>query len=229
MKSIITTPAQVKNYPGSKGTSGHLQHIVSLIPKCDTFIEAMAGSAVISNYIAGKVNLIVTNDYDASLPIPYHLHYMDLIAEFDYGGSGHVVFYFDPPYLMSTRSYKGKLYRHEWSTNDHIQFLSAATVVKSNCMISHYPCPMYNDALSSWRKYNYKAMTRAGIRTECIYMNFKEPELLTCCSVVGNNHTHRQQVKRKLQRLIAKINKLPIQERQAIVTAINQSYVSHRQ
>lgn len=219
----------MKNYPGSKGKSGHLQQIVSLIPQCKTFIEAMAGSAVISNYMIDLVDLIVINDYDSSLNHPSQLHYIDLVAKYDYSDPRNTVFYFDPPYLMETRSWKGKLYNIDWNKKDHQEFIAMSTVVKSNCMISHYPCSMYDTAFKKWRKHYYKAMTRAGVRTECVYMNFPPPTHLACCSVVGNNHTHRQQIKRKLQRLITKIQSLPIAEQQAIITTISKQYVSHSQ
>jgi hypothetical protein len=214
----------MKNYPGAKGISGHLQQIVSLIPKCDVFVEAMAGSAVISDYISGRGTTVVTNDYDASLPVESHLHYRDLVAKYDCEGSLKTVFYFDPPYLMATRSYQGKLYLHDWNDQDHADFLTMVRAVKSDCMISHYPCKLYDDALQGWRKYSYSAMTRAGKRTECVYMNFVEPLELLTCSVVGINRTDRQQIKRKVARLIAKIQALPIQHQQGIITAIQQKF-----
>jgi site-specific DNA-adenine methylase len=214
----------MKNYPGAKGISGHLQQIVSLIPKCDVFIEAMAGSAVISNYLCSYVATVVTNDIDACLPVANHLDYRYLVAKYDCDGSRKTVFYFDPPYLMSTRSYQGKLYRYEWNEQDHEDFLTIVRAVKSDCMISHYPCQLYDDALQGWRKYSYTAMTRGGKRIECVYMNFAEPLELLTCSAVGINRTDRQQIKRKVARLIAKIEALPIQHQQGIITAIQQKF-----
>lgn len=216
----------MQHYPGAKGISGHLQQIVSLIPQCDLFIEAMSGSAVISNYLRSSAAAVVTNDYNRSIQADTHLHYKDLVATYDYWRQGKVVFYFDPPYMMETRSYKKPIYKHDWTDKDHHEFLSTVRAVKSNCMISHYPCPLYDDKLSSWRKHYYKAMTRAGLRTECVYMNFEQPTLLLCCSVVGNNRTHRQQIKRKKDRLLKKILALPQQEQAAIITAIQQKFIT---
>lgn len=207
------------NYPGAKGKSGHLQHILANIPKCDLFIEVFAGSAVLSNYIARECGAsVATNDYDGSLKTMYHLHYKDLVAKYDYAGHGSRFFYFDPPYMMETRSWKGKLYKHDWNDQDHREFLSVVLAVKNNCMISHYPCPLYDQTLSEWRQYRYKAMTRAGLREECLYMNYPPPSILLTPWTVGRNRTHRQQVKRKLLALQLKIAALDPAEKAAMFT-----------
>ena len=225
MKPQSTTIDAVKKYPGRKGTCGHLQQIVSLIPKCDIFIEAMAGSAAISNFMRNHVATVVSNDINRSLPTERHSDYRSIVDEFDCTPRKIVVFYFDPPYMFETRSWKGKLYKHEWKNEDHETFLSRVLTVKSNCMISHYPCPLYETKLSVWRKHYYTAMTRAGKRIECVYMNYDQPKLLATTSAAGKNRTHRQQIKRKLQRLIKKIQSLPGPEQSVIATAIHNNFI----
>ncbi len=223
----------VKNYPGSKGANGSWQQIISQIPKCDTFIEAMCGSAIISEKIKNKPGCIVINDIDSRI-IKKHidagmkeayviesLDYVDLIAAYDYSyNPAKTVFYFDPPYLMQTRSHKKNIYRYDWTDKDHCLFLSRVLIVKSNCMISHYPCPLYDETLKDWRKINYQSMTRAGVRTEALYMNYPLPVLLQDYKNVGENFTDRQRIKRKVTRLIDRLNREKDIERSAILTSI---------
>lgn len=229
-KTTITTT--LKNYPGSKGAAGAWQKIISEIPRCQRFVEVMCGSAIISRTIAGKASIVI-NDIDTGIidqirctgsVTKENLSYKDLIDKYDNGGPK-TVFYFDPPYLLETRSYKqGKLYKHDWDTQDHKEFISKALTVKSNCMISHYPCKMYDKAFKKWRKVYYKSMTRAGIRTECLYMNFEQPVLLLDYFHVGENFTDRQRIKRKVEKLISRLNNLPGKERSAILSALIDHY-----
>jgi hypothetical protein len=231
------------NYPGSKGANGAWQKIISQIPKCDTFIEAMCGSAVVSKKIRNLPARTVINDIDMTVIARHvsedlgikgidieNLDYKDLIDKYDCASSGRAVFYFDPPYLKETRSWKGDYYNYGWSKEDHDKFLSIATTVKSNCMISHYPCSFYDGRLPDWRKILFKSMTRAGLRTECLYMNYPYPVLLQDYKSVGENFTDRQRIKRKVERLINKLKKEQDEERSAILSSIIEhfSYMGSR-
>lgn len=228
--SFFTEPGEpLKNYPGRKGAAGQWQKIISNIPKCELFIEAMAGSGFISSLVKNSGCQVITNDlnrtvidkiaYTAATVTFTRLHYQNLLKRFD-NGSEHRIFYFDPPYLMDTRSYKKPIYKHEWNDQDHKEFLQAVTAMKCRAMISHYPHPMYDEALSKWRVIQYNTMTRAGVRAENLYMNFKQPVLLQCPQVVGENFTDRQRIKRKVERLIKRLDNEPPQERAAILSSI---------
>lgn len=212
------------NYPGSKQAGGSVQQIIRHVPACKIFIDAMAGSAVVGNYVRSLVDLVVTNDCDRSLQTDTHLDYRDLVDQCDCTAGHGIFFYFDPPYLKSTRRSKRRLYKHDWNDNDHNEFLTRATAVQSNCMISHYPCELYDNALQSWRTTTYRSMTRAGWATEKLYMNYLEPQLLLTTAAGGNNRTERQAQKRKVNRLLAKFRNLSVEERTILLTAINQEY-----
>jgi len=219
----------IKDYPGSKATSGTYQKIISEIPRCDRFIEVMCGSAFISSKIKGNATIII-NDVDTAVVSKINLprckkenqSYECIIDKYDFGEK--TVFYFDPPYLMETRSYQGQLYKFDWSKQDHKKFIAKVLTVKSNCMISHFPCSMYDKAFKSWRKIYYNRMTRAGVREECLYMNFKQPALLLDYRYVGADYIDRQRIKRKVEKLIARLNNLAGQERAAILSSIIDHY-----
>lgn len=212
------------SYPGSKGGNGTWQQIISRIPQCDLFIEAMSGSGILSKKLAGYPCSTVTNDLNRSLQANEHLHFQDLIVKYDCMPHGKVVFYFDPPYMFSTRRSQRNIYKLEWSDSDHDKFLSRVLTVKSDCMISHYPCEKYCEILQSWRTVRYQSMTHAGIRTEQLWMNYDQPKLLLAADKVGSDCWRRQGIKRKVYRLQSKIAALPADERAAIFTQLQKEF-----
>ena len=212
------------NYPGSKGGNGTWQQIISRIPQCNLFIEAMSGSGILSKKLANYSCSTVTNDLNGSVQANEHLSYQDLIDKYDCEDRLKVVLYFDPPYMFSTRRNQKKIYKLEWSDSDHDNFLSLVLTVKSDCMISHYPCEKYNLALQSWRSVQYQSMTHAGLRTECLWMNFPQPKILLAADVVGSDCWRRQAIKRKVHRLQSKLTALPAEERAAIFTQLKKEF-----
>ncbi len=212
-------------YPGSKGGNGTWQQIISQIPKCDIFIEAMAGSGILSSKIDPSSCSTITNDYERSIPADLHLHYRNLIDKYDCIAGTTVTFYFDPPYMFSTRKSSRQLYKLEWTDSDHDLFLARVLTVKSYCMISHYPCEKYTQALQSWRTIRYPSMTRNGIATEQLWLNFNVPKLLLSADKVGSDCWRRQAIQRKIARLSAKLSKLEPTERAAIITALHKEFL----
>lgn len=225
----ISNIIPLESYPGRKGGSGSWQKIISEIPKCTRFVEAMAGSAIISSLVTGCQ--IIINDLDKDVidgirvkgnnVKKMNLHYQSIIDLYDYTGS---VFYFDPPYLKETRSFQGNIYKHEWNQKDHANFLKAVQTIQQPAMISHYPHQLYDYSLAGWRKISYNSMTRAGLRVENLYMNFPPPVLLQCFKNIGENFTDRQRIKRKVDRLMKRLINEPQQERAAILSAIIEKF-----
>jgi len=234
---MAITPKNI--YPGRKGAAGTWQKIVSEIPRCEMFIDAMTGSGIISSLVSGCQ--VVMNDIDQTAIgnivypvgetglIVSNLHYLDLVKQYN-NGSNARVFYFDPPYLMQTRSYKKPIYNYEWGEKDHTTFLEIAVLIKCPVMISHYPCSQYDTALKGWRVVTYNTMTRAGIRRERLYMNFPQPVLLQCFEYAGENFTDRQRIKRKIDRLTARLQSEDEKERAVILSSIiaNFSFITHK-
>lgn len=217
------------NYPGRKAADGQWQKILSEIPKCKTFVEVFAGSAYLSSLVIETGCQVVVNDIDRScidkLVYTAAEKVTTMCTDFSqvfnkYRNEPETVFYCDPPYKMETRSHKGKLYKYDWIDQVHGRFLDFVTRVKRPVIISHYPCIQYDKTLKKWRKLTYRAMTRAGVRDECLYMNFPAPVLLQCYKHVGANFTDRQRIKRKVERAIAGLNKEQQHERAAILSAI---------
>lgn len=230
----------LKNYPGRKAGDGQYQVILSHIPKCDLFIEAMCGSAFISSEVLKTGCKVIANDLNDNVIRKLHQvqaqnfmeieklnivlcnkHFADLMAvEFIQKND---VVYFDPPYLMETRSSKLKLYRYDWNRQDHVDFLEFIKLLSCKIMVSHYPCDLYDDLLKNkkWRKVEYNTVTHNGqVRKEALYMNYPPPVLLQCHKFVGKNFTDRQRIKRKANLLIKRFQKYSPEERAALLTYI---------
>jgi DNA adenine methylase len=231
--SLFPEIVPIPTYPGRKGASGQWQKIVSSIPKCKTFVECMCGSAYIASIVAKTGCKVVINDIDRSVIDKHNYAAGKNIIKMnqDYAicvaankNQPDPVFFFDPPYMKETRSYQGDIYNYEWDTAAHQRFLYFVQRLKFPVMISHYPCDIYDFTLKKWRRIIYKAMTRAGVRDECLYMNFEQPILLQCYKHVGKNFTDRQRIKRKVDSLIGKLRRENDQERAAILSAVIEKF-----
>lgn len=79
-----------------------------------------------------------------------------------------VLFYVDPPYLSD----RAKHYNHEMSCDDHATLLEALRGVTGKVVLSGYPHPTYDDALTGWRRLESAAYTDGGRpRTEVLWLN----------------------------------------------------------
>ncbi len=88
--------------------------------------------------------------------------------------------YFDPPYVAETRSlknpydikYRGGMYAHEMSTEDHTALLDALRSLKGMVVLSGYPHPSYEAALGDWHRVSREALADgARPRTEVLWIN----------------------------------------------------------
>lgn len=226
-----------KTYNGGKAAHGTYQKIINLIPQCDVFIDGFLGNGgIFHNLKLPKLTIVndidpgvidafnckVLNTINTSL-IVKNVCYGSLIKEYD-NNLNRTVFYFDPPYMMETRKSKRKLYKFDWLDTDHDKFLTMANTVKSNCIISHYPCTKYDEMLKGWRTFDFESMTRQGLRTERVYMNFPKPDILQDYRYLGDDYINRQRIKRKIQRYLDKLESLEQDERTGILSAVIDKY-----
>lgn len=97
-----------------------------------------------------------------------NLPYEQCIERYDRGPG--VLFYFDPPYLKSTRR-KGA-YRFDWKTEDHEKFLERVSKIKSKVIISGYSSDLYNEALKGWKISQIYTRSQRNVAVECLWRNF---------------------------------------------------------
>ena len=217
-------------YPGGKNGAGVYQRLINQMPPHVTYVEAFLGSgAVIRRKHPAALNVGIDSDPAA-------------IAAFDDGRRGHVrllctdavawldgadldgsaLVYCDPPYLASVRSTGSRgLYRHEMLTEEeHLRLLAVLKRSRAMVMVSGYASDLYDRELAGWRRIEFAAMTRGGLATEVVWMNFGEPTALHDYSFLGEDFHDRCRISRKIARWTAKLAALPPLERAAIVEAI---------
>lgn len=79
--------------------------------------------------------------------------------------------YVDPPYLPETRD-AGSDYAHEMTAEQHAALLTFLRGLRGSVVLSGYPHPTYDAALSDWQRIERKALADgARERTEVLWIN----------------------------------------------------------
>lgn len=197
------------SYLGSKAASGVYQKIIAEMPPHDTYIEThLGGGAVMLRKPPARRNIGI--DIDAA----------DYLEKFDFSRAGRVLVYADPPYLPETRTSRAR-YRYEYTVTDHERLLTCLMNLPENVsvILSGYPSQLYDEMLAGWRSKEFQAMTRGGVRTEKIWMNYPEGAAYSH-AFAGKDYNDRHRIKRKAERWRKKYAALPPAERLAIMTAL---------
>lgn len=221
------------SYPGGKGGDGVYQTIINQIPPHITYIEPFLGGGAIMRHKA-SAHLSIGVDADE--------HALEMFrgaapGVFTVNGDGvkylqncaycqdrSTFVYCDPPYLMTSRSSKRNLYTVEMgSMDEHLHLLEV--LLKLPCMValSGYPNDLYDQVLVGWRTIEFKAMTRAAVqRTEKLWMNYPEPVELHDYRYLGDDYRERERIKRKKLRWKTRLERMPAQERYALLATIKE-------
>lgn len=101
----------------------------------------------------------------------------NVIRHFD---SPATLFYVDPPYAHSTRSkWKGVMYQHEMSDEDHRSLAELLRSVSGLVAVSGYPSALYDDLYAGWQKAQTTAVTNfSTVKTECLWLSPRTAEAL---------------------------------------------------
>ena len=120
--------------------------------------------------------------------------------------------YSDPPYLPQTRA-RPRVYRCDYTENDHIESIATLRTLPCFVVISGYPSDLYDELLHGWNSVVFAAKTQKGLRTECLWFNYSYPACLHDGSYIGKTFRERQTVKRRLSRLKERISDMPAAEK----------------
>lgn len=95
---------------------------------------------------------------------------LEVMAQHD---SEQTLHYVDPPYIHQTRSdAKAHTYAHEMTNGEHRDLLESLREMAGMVVLSGYPHPLYDDALSDWERIERKALADgARPRTEVLWLN----------------------------------------------------------
>jgi hypothetical protein len=137
-----------------------------------------------------------------------------------YRFTGAELVYCDPPYVHATRSRKD-LYRCEMTDSQHRALLRLIKRLPCKVMLSGYQSRLYADELEGWNLTTFQAMTRAGRpATEHLWLNFPPPVALHDYRFLGADFRERERIKRKEQRWVNRLRRMPTLERQALLSAL---------
>lgn len=141
-----------------------------------------------------------------------------------YPFQGRELVYCDPPYMHDTRKVLN-LYEYEMTDADHAALLDVLCALPCMVMLSGYHTEFYEDRLQGWHNIQFQAMTRSGEQaTEWLWMNFAPPVELHDYGFLGSDFRERERIKRKKQRWTARLENMPLLERQAMLAAIREAW-----
>ena len=211
-------------YFGSKATSGLCQPLIAMMPPHAAYIEThLGGGAIMKRKPPALRNIGIDLDaraldaFECDYPVELvHGCAHRFLAEFTFEGTELV--YCDPPYPKRTRRSKRR-YRFDYEDCDHEALLVLLAALPCQVMVSGYACALYDEWLSKWRRVELQVMNHAGVRTECVWMNFPAHRL-HWAAYAGRNFTDRQRIKRKAQSWGRRYAALPVGERLAVLGAM---------
>jgi len=196
------------NYPGGKGGCYH--HIINLMPPHDIYIEShLGGGNVLERKLPAPSTIGI--DIDGAVIKTWQEREEFNSPEYTFINddarstlqkmtfTGTELIYADPPYVMSSRK-GGKLYRYEYTDEQHIDLLTFFKHVDCPVIISGYRSDLYMDMLSGWFYKTFSAATRRGRAIEYVWCNFKPSGKQSDYRYVGENFRERERIKRKRSR-----------------------------
>lgn len=233
----------LENYYGGKGGSGTYQTIINYIPPHDIYIEPFLGSGVIMRYkLPAPLNNIGI-DLDAQVTYLWNqtikeqqLTSFDITdgdgiefllklktGKINFPGWAKVFIYLDPPYIKKSRKSENDVYPFEMDDISHVQILDIISDInKQKIAISCYENDLYKKKLKDWNCIKFNSTTRHGTATEFLYMNYENPEKLHDYRYLGIDFRERERIKNKILRHVARLKRLPVLERNAILNAFRE-------
>ncbi|MBU0762638.1 MAG: DNA adenine methylase [Candidatus Altiarchaeota archaeon] len=214
------------HYPGGKGQS--YKRIINMMPPHEVYIEThLGGGAVLLNKKPAQHNIGIEIDLKtiamwSEQEMDFELIHGDAV-EFlkGYNFKGKELVYCDPPYLIDTRKKQYPLYDYEYSDRQHVELLNVIKTLPCMVMISGYESELYKESLNDWYTYCFRAGCQHGMAIEWLWMNYDTPIELHDYRYLGDTFRKREQLKKKKERWVKKLESMPVLERQALMLAID--------
>jgi DNA adenine methylase len=230
-------------YFGGKGSPGVAQKIINQIPKHQTFVSGFLGHCAVTRikmpalYNMGfELDAKICEDWDeAVFPTDklnrknftvYNQSFFDAINEHaNLFYSISTFLYLDPTYPLETLSGQSD-YDFNLTDLEHEKLLIEIKRLGCCIAISTYENDLYNEHLKNWRKVQFEASTRSGMRTETLYMNYPKPEPLNLHDTrfVGSDFRAREKSKRRIKTLMGKIEQLTPNEKAIFATEFEDTF-----
>jgi site-specific DNA-adenine methylase len=208
-------------FPGGKGRL--YQNLINLMPPHQVYVELyLGGGAVLRAKAPAMLNIGVDIDprpLNRFMGFPKNYLFLCRDAVEFLGQmqpNPECLIYCDPPYLPETRRAK-RVYRHDYTREDHNILLSAILRMRCPVMISGYDNELYRERLAEWHVQVFPGTSHVGSRNELVWMNFK-PGVVHETRFLGGTFRDRQAVKRKRARWRRRFGTLDRPQQQAILT-----------
>ena len=96
----------------------------------------------------------------------------EALSVVDRWNASDTLFYVDPPYLHSTRTGSGAVYRYEMTDADHVELAQRLSACRAMVMVSGYPSGLYEDLYAGWRRHEFATRADNNVRRiECVWLN----------------------------------------------------------
>lgn len=206
-------------YPGGKGRC--YQHIVSMMLPHRVYIEThLGGGAVLRHKRPAEVTIALDIDPAVISAWPncaeLELYCTDAVQFLrQYPFRGDELVYCDPPYLPQTRR-KPRIYRYEYSVEQHLELLSVLRDLPCAVILSGYRSELYARELAGWRSVEFPGDSHAGPRVEVAWLNYDLPSALHDYSHMGSDFRARERIRRRRTGLTRRIDRLDPLERKAL-------------
>lgn len=232
MKPEIILPNPT--YFGGKGAAGVVHRIINEIPQHDVFVSGFLGHCAVLRFKKPAARQIGVEVDPAVIDTWARAWYAGWLASqqvaitpgnfLDLDLSELLLpstfLYLDPPYLHETRSSRHR-YRFELSAQEHRRLLDKVAGLPCMVAVSCYDSDLYRAALDGWRKIQFQAQSRGGLRTETLYMNYPAPDQLHDPRFVGDNFRQREKSKRRIETIFRKIKNLTPDENAALLDRLS--------
>jgi site-specific DNA-adenine methylase len=214
-------------YPGGKG--GVFQKLINLMPPHEIYIEThLGGGAIMRHKRRAKRNIGIEIDpnvielWTKNNRIDFELIHDDAIHYLKgYRFTSKELIYCDPPYLRETRKKRSRLYKYEYTWDQHRELLEVIKSLPCMVMISGYESRLYTEFLKGWYTRFYTVGCQQGTAIEWIWMNYSPPIELHDYRYLGDNFRERERIKKKSKRWVRRLQSMPVLERQALLAAIH--------
>jgi len=218
-------------FTGGKNGEGVYQTIINQMPPHQHYVELFAGAGAIIKHKrpAAGLNVAIEADADTAarlhLTPPRQVRHADaftfLTEHYALLQSPDVLIYADPPYPLQTRQGR-RYYALEMTDAHHARLLKILTHARAMVLISGYRCPLYDRALPTWRRIDYRTMTRGGSpRIESLWCNFPQPKVLHDYQFLGDDFRERERIHKLIRRWTRRLEAMPPLQRAALLDALH--------
>ena len=217
-------------YDGGKGVA--YPHIINLMPPHLMYIESHLGGGAVMRHkrpapiqIGLEIDAGVIRSYGNAFDTLCKLVNTDALewlAQVDLDQE--TLIYVDPPYHPSTRR-RSRVYRHDYTEQDHEKLLALLCALPVKVMISGYDCELYRTMLRGWNQHCFMVQSHVGLRQESLWFNFPKPNELHDDRYMGTGFRQREVIKRRQHRLKERLLNLSAPERASIHSWLGQQLV----